>query len=84
MQKFGNDSDFRNPLPRFPPVAPTAGAEAVDRSIPGTTKLNRLEESRAAAAVERTADFREGDSAACKIPVHGARYPEQLERMTGR
>jgi len=53
--------------------------------IPGTTKLHRLEENIGAAAIELTADdLREIDSAASKITVHGARYPEQLEKMTGR
>jgi aryl-alcohol dehydrogenase-like predicted oxidoreductase len=53
--------------------------------IPGTTKLLRLDENIAAAAVELTADdLREIDSAASKITVQGARYPEHLERMTGR
>jgi len=53
--------------------------------IPGTTKLHRLEENIGAAAIELTADdLREIDSAASKITVHGARYPEKLEQMTGR
>jgi aryl-alcohol dehydrogenase-like predicted oxidoreductase len=52
--------------------------------IPGTTKLNRLEENIGAAAVELTAsDLRDIDSAASNIKVEGARYPERLERMTG-
>jgi aryl-alcohol dehydrogenase-like predicted oxidoreductase len=52
--------------------------------IPGTTKLNRLEENIGAAAVELTADdLREIDSAGSTIKVEGARYPERLERMTG-
>jgi len=52
--------------------------------IPGTTKLNRLEENIGAAAVELTPDdLREIDAAASRITVHGARYPERLERMTG-
>jgi len=53
--------------------------------IPGTTKLDRLEENLGAAAIEFTPDdLREIDSAASEIAVHGARYPESLERMTGR
>jgi aryl-alcohol dehydrogenase-like predicted oxidoreductase len=52
--------------------------------IPGTTKLARLEENLGAAAVEVTADdLREIESAASKIQIQGARYPEQIERMTG-
>ena len=53
--------------------------------IPGTTKLHRLEENIGAAAVELTPDdLREIESAVSKITVQGARYPEQLEQMTGR
>jgi aryl-alcohol dehydrogenase-like predicted oxidoreductase len=52
--------------------------------IPGTTKLNRLEENLGAAAVKLTADdLRDIDNAASKIKVEGARYPERLEKMTG-
>jgi aryl-alcohol dehydrogenase-like predicted oxidoreductase len=53
--------------------------------IPGTTKLHRLQENIGAAAVELTTDdLREIDGAASKIEVVGGRYPEQLEKMTGR
>ncbi len=53
--------------------------------IPGTTKLERLEENIGAVAVELTpADLREIDNAASKIEVQGERYPEHLEKMTGR
>ncbi len=53
--------------------------------IPGTTKLHRLEENLGAAAVELTADdLREIERAASTITVQGARYPEHLERLTGR
>ena len=53
--------------------------------IPGTTKLHRLEENLGAAEVELTPeDLREIESAAAKIEVLGARYPERLEQMTGR
>jgi len=52
--------------------------------IPGTTKLNRLEENIGAAAVELSPDdLRDIESAASKIKVEGARYPERLEKMTG-
>jgi aryl-alcohol dehydrogenase-like predicted oxidoreductase len=51
--------------------------------IPGTTKLNRLDENIGAAAVELTPnDLREIESAASKITVQGARYPEHIERMS--
>ena len=53
--------------------------------IPGTTKLERLDENVGAVAVELTSDdLREIESAASKIMVHGARYPEKIEQMTGR
>jgi aryl-alcohol dehydrogenase-like predicted oxidoreductase len=52
--------------------------------IPGTTKLHRLEENIGAVATELTRDdLREIESAASKIPIEGARYPEELERRTG-
>src|ERR1700690_2148950 len=52
--------------------------------IPGTTKLNRLEENNGAAVVELSSeDLRDIDSAASRITVEGARYPERLEKMTG-
>jgi len=53
--------------------------------IPGTTKLARLEENIGAVEVRLTADdLREIDSAASKITIQGARYPEHLQRMVGR
>jgi aryl-alcohol dehydrogenase-like predicted oxidoreductase len=53
--------------------------------IPGTTKLHRLEENIGATAVELTPDnLREIESAASKITIQGARYPEKLEQLTGR
>jgi len=53
--------------------------------IPGTTKLNRLDENIGAVAVELTPDdLRDIESAASKIEVRGARYPEKLEQLTGR
>jgi aryl-alcohol dehydrogenase-like predicted oxidoreductase len=53
--------------------------------IPGTTKLHRLDENIGAAAVELASDdLREIASAASQITVRGARYPEELLKMTGR
>lgn len=53
--------------------------------IPGTTKLTRLEENIEAAAVELAPeDLREIESAASKITIQGARYPENMERITYR
>jgi len=53
--------------------------------IPGTTRLDRLEENMGAISVELTAeDLREMEEAASRIAVRGERYPASLERMTGR
>ncbi|MDZ8183835.1 MAG: aldo/keto reductase [Nostoc sp. ChiSLP02] len=53
--------------------------------IPGTTKLNRLDENIGAVSLELTADdLHDINDAASKIAVQGARYPEKLEQMTGR
>ena len=53
--------------------------------IPGTTKLHRLDENLGAAALELTSgDLREIQSAASKLTVEGARYPENLQRLVGR
>ena len=53
--------------------------------IPGTTKLHRLAENLGAADVElTTGDLAEIEHAASAITIQGARYPEQLEAMTGR
>ena len=52
--------------------------------IPGTTKLNRLEENNGAAFIELSPDdLCVIEEAASKIKVQGARYPEHIERMTG-
>jgi aryl-alcohol dehydrogenase-like predicted oxidoreductase len=53
--------------------------------IPGTTKLHRLDENIGALSIELTPhDLRHIENAASKITVQGARYPEKLEKMTGR
>jgi aryl-alcohol dehydrogenase-like predicted oxidoreductase len=53
--------------------------------IPGTRKLERLEENIGAAAIALIPDdLRQIDAAASKITVQGARYPENLEQLTGR
>jgi aryl-alcohol dehydrogenase-like predicted oxidoreductase len=53
--------------------------------IPGTTKLHRLEENIGAAAIELTPDdLRQIGSATSKIPVEGARYPENLQKLVNR
>jgi aryl-alcohol dehydrogenase-like predicted oxidoreductase len=53
--------------------------------IPGTRKLERLEENIGAVNVELTReDLRQLETAASKISVHGARYPEELQKLVGR
>ena len=53
--------------------------------IPGTTKRHRLEENIGATAIQLTPeDLQAIDRAASEITVHGARYPEHLQRLTGR
>jgi len=53
--------------------------------IPGTTKLQRLEENLGAAGVELTPDdLREIETAASAVTVTGARYPEHIEKMSNR
>jgi aryl-alcohol dehydrogenase-like predicted oxidoreductase len=53
--------------------------------IPGTTKTHRLDENIGAASIELTAeDLREIERAAAETPIHGARYPEAMERLSNR
>src|SRR5213079_1420504 len=53
--------------------------------IPGTTKLKRLEENAGAVEIElKRDDLSEIDTAASKIAVQGARYPEHLQKLVGR
>jgi len=53
--------------------------------IPGTTRRTRLEENITAASVELAPDdLREIEDTAAKITVQGARYPEDIMRLSGR
>jgi len=53
--------------------------------IPGTSSLSRLDENMGAAAIELTpGDLHDIDEAAAKTPIEGDRYPESMEKMTGR
>jgi aryl-alcohol dehydrogenase-like predicted oxidoreductase len=53
--------------------------------IPGTTKLHRLDENIGAVNLQLSSyDIRELDIAASKIPVQGARYPEEFQKLVGR
>jgi aryl-alcohol dehydrogenase-like predicted oxidoreductase len=53
--------------------------------IPGTRNLSRLEENLGAASIDLTPDdLREIDDAASKIPVQGARLPEEVLKLTNQ
>ena len=53
--------------------------------IPGTTKLTRVEENLGGARLELTReDLRDIDDGAARLTVHGARYPEHLQKLVGR
>ncbi len=53
--------------------------------IPGTTKRHRLEENLGAAGIQLSVeDLREIAGATAQIEVHGARYPEHLQKLVGR
>ncbi len=53
--------------------------------IPGTTKLNRLEENMGAVEIELTpSEVQAIESASSKIKIQGERYPESLNKLTGR
>jgi aryl-alcohol dehydrogenase-like predicted oxidoreductase len=53
--------------------------------IPGTTRLQRLEENLGSAALELTPeDLRAIEAALAKVQIEGARYPEHLRRQAGR
>jgi aryl-alcohol dehydrogenase-like predicted oxidoreductase len=82
---LGNIAERKNATPAQIALAWLLAQKPWMVPIPGTTKLHRLDENLGAAAVELTADdLREIETAASKITVQGARYPEKLEQMTGR
>jgi aryl-alcohol dehydrogenase-like predicted oxidoreductase len=81
---LGNIAKRKNATPAQIALAWLLAQKPWIAPIPGTTKLNRLEENIGAVAVQLTAeDLRDIDAAASKIKVEGARYPERLEKMTG-
>ena len=58
---------------------------AAPATVPGTTKLSRLDENIGAVAVQLTADdLRDIEASASVITPEGSRYPEHLEKMTYR
>jgi aryl-alcohol dehydrogenase-like predicted oxidoreductase len=81
---LGSIAKDKNPTPAQIALAWLLAQKPWIVPIPGTTKLNRLEENIGATAVELTADdLREIGIAAAKVKLEGARYPERLEKMTG-
>jgi aryl-alcohol dehydrogenase-like predicted oxidoreductase len=82
---LGSIAEWKNSTPAQIALAWLLAQKPWIVPIPGTTKLARIEENIGAAGIELTPDdLREIDSAASKITVHGARYPEHIEKMTGR
>jgi len=82
---LGNIAERKNATPAQIALAWLLAQKPWIVPIPGTTQLPRLEENIGAISVELTADdLRDIDDAAAKITVQGARYPERLEKMTGR
>jgi aryl-alcohol dehydrogenase-like predicted oxidoreductase len=81
---LGNVAKQKNATPAQIALAWLLAQKPWIAPIPGTTKLNRLEENIGALAVELTSDdLHRIDTAASNIKVEGARYPERLEKMTG-
>jgi aryl-alcohol dehydrogenase-like predicted oxidoreductase len=82
---LGKIAEHKNATPAQIALAWLLAQKPLIVPIPGTRKLERLDENIGAVAVELTSDdLREIDSAASQITVQGARYPEELERRTGR
>ena len=82
LRKIGNQ---KNATPAQIALAWLLAQKPWIAPIPGTTKLERLDENIGAVAVKLTpADLRDIESAAAKIEVKGNRYPEEMERMTNR
>jgi aryl-alcohol dehydrogenase-like predicted oxidoreductase len=82
---FGNIAERKQATPAQIALAWLLAQKPWIVPIPGTTKLHRLEENLGAANVELTADdLREIQTATSSITVQGARYPEHIERMSGR
>jgi aryl-alcohol dehydrogenase-like predicted oxidoreductase len=85
IQLLGSIAERKNATPAQIALAWLLAQKPWIVPIPGTTKLSRLNENIGAMAVELTSDdLREIDNASSNIKVEGARYPERLERMTGR
>jgi aryl-alcohol dehydrogenase-like predicted oxidoreductase len=85
IELFGNIAERKQATPAQIALAWLLAQKPWIVPIPGTTKRHRLEENLGAANVALTSDdLREIETAASKITVQGARYPEHLEQMSGR
>jgi aryl-alcohol dehydrogenase-like predicted oxidoreductase len=85
VELIGHVAEQKNATPAQIALAWLLAQEPWIVPIPETTKLNRLEENLGAADVQLTPDdVRAIDTAASKVEVQGARYPEHLEKRTGR
>ncbi len=81
---LGSIAKRKNATPAQIALAWLLGQKPWIAPIPGTTKLNRLEENIGAVAIEMTReDLRDIETTALKIKIEGDRYPERLEKMTG-
>ncbi len=84
IELLGSIAKQKNATPAQIALAWLLAQKAWIVPIPGTTKLNRLEENIGSTSVELTADdLRDIGGAAAKVKLEGARYPERLEKMTG-
>src|SRR3954469_13508212 len=85
VQLIGRFADQKNATPAQIALAWLLAQRQWIVPIPGTTKLHRLEENLGAINVELSPDdLRQLEAAAAKIPVQGARYPEELQKLVGR
>ena len=81
---LGNIAKNKNATPAQIALAWLLAQKPWIAPIPGTTKLNRLDENIGALSIQLTSDdLRDIDTAASNIKVEGDRYPEKLEKMTG-
>ena len=85
VELIGNFAKKKNATPAQIALAWLLAQKPWMVPIPGTTKLHRLEENLGALDVNLSPDdLRELGAAASKVPVRGARYPEDMQKLVGR